>query len=639
MHQIDRALNKILGHSSSAKKTPPTLPVRKASLSAFSFSMPINNILGNKQFRGGGKIFKDPVKQRYPGREGFNVVWKRTSNILRKHREVEPWNDITNPRNEIDNRLENAREFIREKKYIHEPEYEGQRIGFEPTLVNQRGSISDGRHRLLALKQLGYTWIPVEEFKDTRSGGKTKITPTYEDLQRLDELRTKDLTPREKHYYKIYRQNNIAHERALEMIKLLKFHKEQPKTGGKITEQYLEKRGIDMGGYWVDEDKRPISEKYFKKTVRIFQRRPELIQRTVGTKILIRHPTEAYRAQFRPAESNTPEAIILTTDVLRGRMFKPEVRKRFEEIKRERELRGWANPIFVDAGEGAMEHELEHKRQYKAFPQEKLREQENQRIELEKKERERLGFPEWAKTEKEHNEQVKQYSPEYFKAIENLPIERLAHQTFYRTPEREKAQLVPEEQRMEAYRATMENPRSGGKFGHQYSFDNVGRKDIKTVWMQPSRFLAETKREFDERQKRNKDYPKTRLQTQEEYEREVLMPSHIAYLKKRIPSKTKEVAIPFLTYDRWGRPIEHEGRHTSAAARQLGLEKIPVTIEQRRYSREWEKPPSEGEVVNWQPIENFEGYSEQPIPPEYVYPSEIDYDHLGRKRSELKEEE
>jgi len=106
------------------------------------------------------KRFEGRVKPRYPKREGFRITWKDTEEVLRKHKEVDgPEYDVTNPSNQIGSRLPNATEFIKNKDYMLEG-------GFEPPLINKKGNISDGRHRLLALKNLGYTTIPIEEYEE-----------------------------------------------------------------------------------------------------------------------------------------------------------------------------------------------------------------------------------------------------------------------------------------------------------------------------------------------------------------------------------------------------------------------------------------------------------------------------------------
>ena len=103
--------------------------------------------------------FDGQIRQRYP--KETMIVWTSTDKALKDHSIVDGDDyDITIKRNQIGNRLENAQNFISTKEY--QDEYNG---GFEPPLVNTKGSVTDGRHRLLALKNLGYTEIPLEVIK------------------------------------------------------------------------------------------------------------------------------------------------------------------------------------------------------------------------------------------------------------------------------------------------------------------------------------------------------------------------------------------------------------------------------------------------------------------------------------------
>jgi hypothetical protein len=107
--------------------------------------------------------FNYPIKSRYPNRPGYKIVWKNIDEVIEKHKKTDPENDITNPKNEIGNRYPNAIEFIKNEKFLEDTGWE-EKLGFEPPLISKRGSIMDGRHRLKALKTLGYTEIPIEEY-------------------------------------------------------------------------------------------------------------------------------------------------------------------------------------------------------------------------------------------------------------------------------------------------------------------------------------------------------------------------------------------------------------------------------------------------------------------------------------------
>lgn len=169
------------------------------------------------------------------------------------------------------------------------------------------------------------------------------------------------------------------------------------------------------------------------------------------------------------------------------------------------------------------------------------------------------------------------------------------------------------------------------EFTHQYSFSSVAQKDIKTVMMPPEVFLKHT---YIEAKEKDPNYRKSF----DEYKEQVIHKSNVDFLKKAIPSKVKRVAIPFLEFDKWARPIGHEGRHTAVAASQLGMKTIPVTIERRRIEGRYDKEPEKwqlnekGEVDHWTPIENYTPFKEQYVEEEFVYPNIV-------KRPYISEEE
>ena len=174
-------------------------------------------------------------------------------------------------------------------------------------------------------------------------------------------------------------------------------------------------------------------------------------------------------------------------------------------------------------------------------------------------------------------------------------------------------------------------------FKHHYGFDSVEDKNIKTVLIPPEEFLKTT---YEQSQlKQGSPY-----QSYEDYKAEVLRRSSVDWHKKAIPSKKLQVEIPFLEFDKWGRPIGHEGRHTSQAAVELGLKEIPVTVEQRRYSREWEKPPYPWQSINNNKVKtllNAPTYKEQAVPNEYVYTGDykIDEEKLEKEKKEYWEKD
>ena len=113
-------------------------------------------------------------------------------------------------------------------------------------------------------------------------------------------------------------------------------------------------------------------------------------------------------------------------------------------------------------------------------------------------------------------------------------------------------------------------------FSHDYSFSNVANKDIKTIRMDPEEFLKNTYKESNYKHIRaGKESP---FKDFEDYKDKILTKKNVDWLKGAI-KKDKDIPIPFLEFDKWGRPVGHEGRHTSQAAIESGMETIPVTIE------------------------------------------------------------
>lgn len=156
----------------------------------------------------------------------------------------------------------------------------------------------------------------------------------------------------------------------------------------------------------------------------------------------------------------------------------------------------------------------------------------------------------------------------------------------------------------------------GMGFVHDYSFSSVADKDIKTVKMNPEDFLRTT---YDESRLGLIRHGKIPTETFEEYKKDVLSPKNVKFIKS-LMKKDKDVSIPFLEFDKWNRPIGHEGRHTSQAAKELGMVTIPVTIERKRYVSEWEKAPPK-DVEYHLDIGSYESYPKQPVSQEFVFKS------------------
>lgn len=104
--------------------------------------------------------------------EKNEIVFVPVDALLEKHAKDQPSYDITNPENRIKGRVEKAKEFI--KNYIKDQrainpktsERMKSKVSFEPSVVdidvNGKISFEDGRHRVLAAKELGLTEVPIE---------------------------------------------------------------------------------------------------------------------------------------------------------------------------------------------------------------------------------------------------------------------------------------------------------------------------------------------------------------------------------------------------------------------------------------------------------------------------------------------
>jgi len=97
--------------------------------------------------------------------------------------------------------------------------------------------------------------------------------------------------------------------------------------------------------------------------------------------------------------------------------------------------------------------------------------------------------------------------------------------------------------------------------------------------MRPEKFLRTTYRETQ-----NKSENSIKKESFEKYKDRVLnkeWSGSIEELKNVIKDKRGKMEVPYLEYDEQGRPIGHEGRHRAAAAKELGVKLMPVTISRR----------------------------------------------------------
>lgn len=109
--------------------------------------------------------------------------------------------------------------------------------------------------------------------------------------------------------------------------------------------------------------------------------------------------------------------------------------------------------------------------------------------------------------------------------------------------------------------------------------------------MKPEKFLKTTYIEaYDKTSKYQPENIEKYMPDFETYKKSILRPENVERLKRQIRHNKSKVEIPFLDYDIKGRPTGHEGRHRAAAAQELGIKLIPVTIARTLKSpRDWKK--------------------------------------------------
>ena len=116
------------------------------------------------------------VKSKYDlKRHNDELLFVDIDTLLKIHSEDQPNYDILKKENQIGNRVEKAKEFI--KNYINDDRIiipkTGKRtnikVRFEPSIVyifNDKLSFEDGRHRVLAAKEMGLKKVAIEISKD-----------------------------------------------------------------------------------------------------------------------------------------------------------------------------------------------------------------------------------------------------------------------------------------------------------------------------------------------------------------------------------------------------------------------------------------------------------------------------------------
>jgi hypothetical protein len=100
------------------------------------------------------------------------IIFVSADALLKQHAKDQPSYDIQNIENRIKGRVEKAKKFLqdylKDQRAINPKTGERMKtkVSFEPSLVdvldNGRISFEDGRHRVLAAKELGISEVPIE---------------------------------------------------------------------------------------------------------------------------------------------------------------------------------------------------------------------------------------------------------------------------------------------------------------------------------------------------------------------------------------------------------------------------------------------------------------------------------------------
>lgn len=124
-------------------------------------------------------------KKYTPRYDNNKIIFLDPDKLLTQHTIDDPDFAIINKKNQIGNRVEKAKEFL--LKYLHDDSWEhpvskkrspSTKVTFEPSIAHiydDKLSFTDGRHRILAAKELGLKLVPVEVPKDQVELFKTKF--------------------------------------------------------------------------------------------------------------------------------------------------------------------------------------------------------------------------------------------------------------------------------------------------------------------------------------------------------------------------------------------------------------------------------------------------------------------------------
>lgn len=131
------------------------------------------------------------LKMRRP--EKNEVIFVSVDALLQKHAADQPSYDVQKEGNRIKGRVEKAKEFI--KNYIKDQrainpktgERMNTKVSFEPSVVdidaNGKISFEDGRHRVLAAKEMGLTEVPIEVPKERVKAVEQSLKETPQEVK------------------------------------------------------------------------------------------------------------------------------------------------------------------------------------------------------------------------------------------------------------------------------------------------------------------------------------------------------------------------------------------------------------------------------------------------------------------------
>ena len=119
----------------------------------------------------------------------------------------------------------------------------------------------------------------------------------------------------------------------------------------------------------------------------------------------------------------------------------------------------------------------------------------------------------------------------------------------------------------------------------QYSFSTTDNKVTK-IHISPDEFLKTTWKQYLIRCHRDDGVKtKEKCESFREYKKSAIFPPNVEGIREVIKGKKKSsygIPIPFLEFNKRGKPTGHEGRHTALAIKSLGCKSMPVTLVKRK---------------------------------------------------------